>query len=61
VFQRIGRGRDAIREIWAFVRSPKLDASLKFVANAQQVTDRTFRPALLAEVRKTLEFHGARA
>jgi len=58
VFQRIGRGRGAIRLLYAFVSPPQLQANLRYVRNAQQVTDRTFRPVLLAEVRKTLERHG---
>lgn len=59
VFQRIGRGRGGIRLLHAFIAPPRLPATLAYVRNAQAVVDRTFHPALLAEVRKTLEFHGA--
>jgi hypothetical protein len=59
VFQRIGRGRGGIRIIYAFVAPPRLQANLRYITNAQHVVDRVFAPTLLAEVRKTLEFHGA--
>lgn len=59
VFQRVGRGRGGIRLLYAFIQPPRLQANLRYTANAQAVVGRTFQPALLAEVRKTLEFHGA--
>jgi hypothetical protein len=60
VFQRIGPGPGGIRLLYAFVTPPHLQANLHYVRNAQQVTDRTFQPALLAEVRKTFAYQAAR-
>lgn len=62
VFQRIGKGRgeDAVRLIWAFVRDPQLREMLGFRENSQAVANRVFRPALQEEVRKTLEFQRLR-
>lgn len=57
VFQRVGRGRSAIRMIYSFRQNVALDANLKFASNAAAVTERTFRQALLAEVHATLKFH----
>lgn len=59
VFQRFGRGKDGVRLLYAFILPPQLDARLGYVQNAQAVADRVFVPALMAEVRKTLEFHHA--
>lgn len=60
VFQRVGRGRAGIREIYAFRRDPKLPATLHFEENAAKVTIATFKKELVAEVGKSLRFHGLR-
>lgn len=57
VFQRIGRGPDGLRMIYSFRKDVRLDANLRFAANADRVTQRTFKQALLAEVHSTLKFH----
>lgn len=59
VFQRIGPGRAGVRLLYAFVHNPQLPATLEFEKNAKQVANVKFRPALLAEVRKSLDFHAS--
>lgn len=61
VFQRVGRGRGAVREIYSFVQNPQLPAMLKFKANAQNVADQWFRIALRDEVRRTLQHQASRS
>lgn len=60
VFQRVGRGRGAIREIYSFVHDPQLPAILKFTENAQNVANSWFRIALKDEVRRTLQHQASK-
>jgi hypothetical protein len=43
IFQRIGRGRDQVREIYSFVRPFRLDERLRFVSIARATAPAIFR------------------
>jgi hypothetical protein len=61
VFQRIGRGREDIREIYAFRRTAPLDARLHFVATARATADVWYREEMEKQVIDALAHEARRA
>jgi hypothetical protein len=60
VFQRVGRGRAAVRLLYPFVAGQQLDRRLRFLEVANRVARAVFPARLGAQVRATLHHHALR-
>lgn len=61
IFQRFGRGRDQIREVYSFIPPFPLDTRLHYVSLAQQVAPAIFREEMELALKDAFEHEAAKA